>query len=132
MRNRVGKVTLVEVLVVIAIFGVLTALGIKAFNGNSAWFPTNKRTIVAKVVRKYEFHTASSTDFRVDLQLVDGSIEVMTVNNNAFAGLYDADTTYASMVQDKWYSVECIGEHNAVMRVFPNVCAVSPTFDPTK
>ncbi len=121
--------TLIELLVVIAIIVVLIALIASSFGNWGSY--GHVETFTAKVIRKYEFHTGETTDFRVDIKKV-GATTIDTIKNcdDIFQSKYNSATIQANLLDQHWYSITVRGERQEYWSGFPNIMSISEVASP--
>ena len=103
--------TLVELLVVVAIVGILTVLFISVFGGKGRMSKTE--TVQGQLVRKVEYNLGESgTQFRLEVKLTSGKVDTFVNQDYWYDDYYSSGTVQANTEIGKWYEFDLRGERN--------------------
>ena len=125
--------TLVELAVVLAIIVILVLLLIPAVQqarkaGQQAG---QSNVFLAKVIRKYEYVYNGNTQYRIDIQKGDKSIEVLKNEWNFSKGHQDTAVLQATLIEGKWYQFE-VDQHTLDFRNISKITEVPDPEQPSK
>lgn len=132
--------TLVELLVCVAILGILIAIIVGALGGGCSKDPTTGKSYYDVVntgqyrcVSKYPVNDGeTSTSKRVDLKDANGTPTTMCCDDDFRAGISNSATLYGTFEEEKWYEVTSVGFRREGWRaLFPIVKSVQEIDDPT-
>lgn len=130
--------TLVELLVLIAIIGVLVALMVPAYYAAvGAYQSGTVEQFQAVVVRKYDWSKDDGLVWRLEVRRPNmKQIEVLENFDDSFHNKYNWATLNANLLEGEWYDFETRGILDERYKLYPNVFSAknipSPEAVPTE